>query len=282
MIIISALSILIFSGCSQQDFLSKKSLENLTYHNESVNFGKAALQDGAFTESAAPGSASKNRVKLKGDPVYGEIKGKRAAAVILVTDPPGSGVFYDLAVILEDMKPSDVIPTVNIGDRIVVDSIYFSKDTILVSIWTQAPDEPMVEHSQNEIRRYIMDDNHRLKEVEKEVPDSIADIDWRLIRVAYSNYTEKEIEHPRKYLLHFSGDNRVDVQADCNRGFGSYTMEKDSLKISILATTRAMCPPNSFSEKYVYDLNHVVKYLLKGGKLYLFIEKDLGIMEFEK
>jgi len=243
----------IFNSCAQKDILSKKSLKNLTYQNESANFGKATLKDGTFIESAAPGSASKTHVKLSDVPVYGTIRGKRAAAVILVTNSPGSGVFYDLAVITEDMNTTDVIPAINLGDRIKVNSITFKMDTIVVDIYTQAQGEPMVEHSAREVRKFLLDERNNLQEVKNKIKagNTLLDIEWKLVRVAYANATEKMIKQPEKYLLLLSKDKKVNILADCNRGFGSYVLDGASLSINILGTTRAMCAPQSFSEKYI-------------------------------
>ncbi len=283
-IIFIIISILMFSGCAQKDILSKTSLKNLTYKNESANFGKAVLKDGSFMESAVPGSASKTVVKLSEPPVYGTVNGKRAAAVVLITNSPGSGVFYDLAVITENMKATDVIPTVNLGDRIKVNSITFKMDTIEVDMNTQAKGEPMVEHSAREIRKFLLDEKNNLQEVKNssKTENTLLDIEWKLVRVAYANDTEKKIKQPEKYLLLLSKDKKVNILADCNRGFGSYVLDGSSLTISILGTTRAMCAPQSFSEKYISELKAVASYILKDDKLYLSLKYDSGIMEFKK
>jgi heat shock protein HslJ len=272
----------LLNGCAQRDILSKKSLGNLTYENEIANFGKAALENGTFMESVMPGSASKNLVKIKGDPVYGVIDNRRAAAVIIVTNTSGSGVFFDLAVITETIEADEVVSTINIGDRIVVDSIFFNNDTIFVDIETQAEGEPMVDHSKKETRKFLLDDKHDLREIKKNNINQILDVKWKLFRVVYKNDAEKTIEHPERYLLQLSEKKKISILADCNRGFGSYSMEERSIKIVILGTTRAMCPPKSFSEKYISDLNSVVSYRLKGSRLYLSLKDDIGIMEFGK
>ncbi len=280
--VFTLLGIFLFNGCAQKDILSKRSINNLTYQNQLANFGKAALKDGTFAESASPGSASKTVVKLAGTPVYGTIGGKRAAAVILVTNSPGSGVFYDLAVITEAMQASDVIPTINLGDRIKINALTFSGDTIVVDMNTQAKGEPMVEHSKREIRRFLMSGKRNLQEIKNKVPktDTIIGVEWKLQRVAYSNDTEKKIKNPKKYRLLLTDDKKVNILADCNRGFGSYVLDGSSLTITILGSTRAMCPPQSFSEKYISELQAVTSYVLKEGKLYLSLKYDSGIMEF--
>ncbi len=278
------IGVFLFKSCAQKDILSKKSLKNLTYQNESVNFGKAPLKDGEFIESAAPGSVSKTRVVLRQKPVYGTIKGERAAAVILVTDSPGSGVFYDLAVVTENMNNSDVIPVVNLGDRIKVNSIVFSGDSIIVDMNTQAKGESMAKHSNRELRKFIVIQGNELREMKKEKKsdNSLTDVDWKLERVAYANDTEKVIKQPEKYRLYLSEDKKVSIRADCNRGFGSFNIEGSALTISILGTTRAMCELQSFSKKYISELQDVVSYILKDDKLYLSLKYDGGIMEFRK
>ncbi len=282
LIIVGLFTSLYFYSCAQKDILSKSSLKNLTYENESTNFGSVTLKDGEFSEKAAPGSSSSILVQLSDVITYGEINGKRAAAVILITNSAGSGVFYDLAVVQEQMEKTNKVATINLGDRIKINSVIINNDTVQVDLFTQDVGEPMVKHSKREVRKYLVNEDGSLKEAVKRDENSIIGIEWKFKRIAYANDTEKRIADPQQYLLLLSADKKVNIKADCNMGFGSYILSGSSLKISILGTTRAMCPPDSFSDKYISELGAVVSYVLKGEKLYLSLKIDSGIMEFVK
>ena len=106
-------------------------LANLTYQSEFTQDGTAPLVDGVYEEEAAPGSATKTTVTLL--PEYtavGELNGQPAAAVILATDPGGSGTFVDLAVVTElDGEPTNVAIT-SLGDRVQVNSVVIENNQI--------------------------------------------------------------------------------------------------------------------------------------------------------
>ena len=53
-----------------------------------------------------------------------------------------------------------------------------------------------------------------------------------------------------------------------------------ALEFAPIATTRMMCPSGSHDQKVMRDLPYVRSYLLKDGKLYLFLMADGGIYEF--
>ena len=81
--------------------LTPDTLANMTYQSEWTQSGTAPLENGQYSEPAAPGSATLTKVSLTEHVAFGELDGQPAAAVILVTDPGGSGTFYELAVVVE-------------------------------------------------------------------------------------------------------------------------------------------------------------------------------------
>lgn len=130
-------------------------LANMTYQSEYTQDGTATLVDGVYAEPAAPGSASSTTVTLL--PQYtavGELNGQPAAAVILATDPGGSGTFVDLAVVTDvDGVPTNVATT-NLGDRVEVQSVTIANNQIAVDMLTAGPDDPMCCPSQEVVQTY--------------------------------------------------------------------------------------------------------------------------------
>ena len=77
------------------------------------------------------------------------------AAVVLITDPGGSGTFYDLVAVLDRKGNAIPVATTNLGDRIVINSLTIEDGQIVVDMLTRSPDEPMAaEPSQPEIRSF--------------------------------------------------------------------------------------------------------------------------------
>lgn len=83
-----------------------------------------------------------------------------------------------------------------------------------------------------------------------------------------------------RYTIEFMADGRVTVQADCNRGGGSYTSNANTLDVGEIATTKMACSSGSLDTEFLRQLDEVNSYLFKDGKLYLELPVDSGSMEF--
>jgi heat shock protein HslJ len=112
-------------------------------------------------------------------------------------------------------------------------------------------------------------------------PSSIALRTWQLVRIQMMDDAVFVPEHPSKYTLDLGSDGRASVRADCNRGSGSYKLDGRSLTFGPLATTRAMCPPDSLSDRYLAQLAHVASWLERDGRLHLATRADGAILEFQ-
>lgn len=103
---------------------------------------------------------------------------------------------------------------------------------------------------------------------------------WTWQRTALTNDEVLAPADPSSYTVEFLAEGRVSVQADCNRGAGSYTVDGSRLTISPLALTRAACPPGSLSNQFVAQLQDAVSYALQGGDLLLELKSGGGVMRF--
>jgi len=84
-----------------------------------------------------------------------------------------------------------------------------------------------------------------------------------------------------RYALTFGNDGRVTVQADCNRGQGTWqSTDGAALAIGPVALTRAQCPPSPLQERFVRDLGLVRSYVVRDGRLHLSLAADGGIYTF--
>jgi uncharacterized lipoprotein YbaY len=87
-------------------------------------------------------------------------------------------------------------------------------------------------------------------------------------------------DDPTRYTVTFGDDGTLAVQADCNRGTGSYTVDGSSISIGLLATTLALCPPGSLDSQFLQHLQAANLYLLQDGELYLYLPAGAGTMAF--
>ena len=132
-------------------------LLNFTYPSTYTRSGKAALVDGRYSEEAAPGSASELTVQM-GYHAFGELNGDdlEDAAVILISDPGGSGTFFDLVTVSSGNGDFTASEPVYLGDRIQVENIEIKDGQIELIYLTQGSEDSMASPSERVLRVYTL------------------------------------------------------------------------------------------------------------------------------
>ncbi len=138
--------------------LAVEALANATYQSEWTESGEATLTDGEYREQAAPGSATETVVMLTEHMVVvGLEDGQPAAAVILVTNPGGSGTFFDLHVMLAVDGQATDIATAFLGDRVQINSLSVNENGVIaVDMITHGPDDPMCCPTLRVLQTYVV------------------------------------------------------------------------------------------------------------------------------
>ena len=103
---------------------------------------------------------------------------------------------------------------------------------------------------------------------------------WLWQRTAYSDGQTVVCADPSKYTLAFLDRGLYGVQADCNQGSGSYTVDGAQLTLQPGPMTRAACPPGSQDTVFLRDQGQVATYLFDGENLVLNLRMDSGNMIF--
>jgi len=112
--------------------------------------------------------------------------------------------------------------------------------------------------------------------------DELSGTSWRLVKIMSMDDSVYAPDDPSIYTLDLQAEGKAVIQADCNRGTGSWTSEATGqLSFGPIASTRAMCPPGSISEKYMAQFEWVRSYVMKDGYLFLATMADGSIIEFE-
>jgi len=88
------------------------------------------------------------------------------------------------------------------------------------------------------------------------------------------------VPNPENYALTLHEDGTYSIQADCNVGGGTYTLDGASLTLIPGILTMAMCPPESLSNDFLQNLAAVVTFVLQDGDLHLNLAADAGNMRF--
>ncbi len=95
-----------------------------------------------------------------------------------------------------------------------------------------------------------------------------------------SGKTIPVVPNPPNYTLQFLvPDGKINFQADCNTGSGSFVITNGTdLTIKVESTTRAACPPDSYSDEYIKELGEVVHYTIeRNGDLVLALNSGAGM-----
>lgn len=84
----------------------------------------------------------------------------------------------------------------------------------------------------------------------------------------------------KAFTVRLTADGRATIQADCNRGGGSYTQDGSSLEFGPMATTKMYCGSESLDGRFLKELGFVRSYVLNDGKLFMATMADGAILEF--
>jgi uncharacterized surface protein with fasciclin (FAS1) repeats len=118
---------------------------------------------------------------------------------------------------------------------------------------------------------------------QEEIVDAAAELSaqtWQWIEVDDPVQGTQEIDAPENHTIDFSPEGGVSVQADCNTGTGSYTVEGENLTISVPAMTLAICQEGSLGDAFVNYLHGASTYSIEDGVLIITMAPDGGTLTF--
>ena len=260
---------------------TKEELQNTAYTSEWTESGLAPLTDGEYREPLSPDSATEIVVQLTDNLVAGELgEGGQASAVILVTQPGGSGTFYDLAIVARVNDEPVNVATTFIGDRVQINAIAIDHGEVVLDMIIHGPDDPMCCPAQHVIQKFSLQGSELVPTSTEFI--SITNVVWKWEEFQEMNDNLVIVEDPQQYTLEFLSDGGVNLKADCNVAGGTYSVDGSQLTIEIATTTLAICPPDSLSEEYLRLLNDSVSYFLESGQLFIAIKFNTGIMKFSQ
>jgi len=90
--------------------------------------------------------------------VFGDLTGDTIpeAAAVLLSEPGGSGSFYDLVVVAATPSGPRQLAATFLGDRVDIESLMIVDRQILMQLVTQGPADPMCCPSRREARTYAL------------------------------------------------------------------------------------------------------------------------------
>ena len=90
-----------------------------------------------------------------------------------------------------------------------------------------------------------------------------------------------DVKTPANYEVIFGEDGTVDIKADCNKAFGTYTLDGANVNIEIGPSTMAACPDDSRGDEFLQHLGRAAQMLPLEGKLYISLKAEAGTMVFD-
>jgi len=262
-------------------------LNSMTFLSRWIPSGKATLSNGAYREPAAPGSATETVIRLGDKRVFGKVHGRETGAVVLVTDPGGSGTFRDLALLTKEVEGWVNTDTVLLGDRVEVQSVAISGDTVVVMMKTHGPLDPMCCPSSEVVKGFAVKENRLVPlpgKASEKTTQKITGTVWHWVQTLYNDDRKAVPADPKNYTVEFREDGTVNAKADCNMKGGTYTYspEEKRLSMEITHSTMAACPEGSLEDEFVRGLSGAAIYFIRDGDLYIDLKYDSGTMQFSK
>jgi heat shock protein HslJ len=248
--------------------LSARELANATYKSEWTQAGTAPLENGEFSEPAAPGSATMTMVILQSQfTAYGELNGQPAAAVVLVTDPGGSGTFYDLAIVVNQNGNPTNVATTNLGDRVQINSVTIENNQVKVDMVQAGPDDPLCCPTQQVVKTYELQGDQLVEVSSGEMAQAetgLAGTSWVLESVGGQPAL---VDAPASAT--FGEDGRVTGNAGCNNYGMGYEVDGNTISFSPGPMTLMACPePTGQQESaFLAALGATVTYQIQGDTL---------------
>jgi heat shock protein HslJ len=111
------------------------------------------------------------------------------------------------------------------------------------------------------------------------VPPALTGTTWQWVQTITPVETMVS-SNPASYTVLFNEDGTYALQADCNSGGGSYTVDGQSISIGPAAVTMMACPDGSQDAVFLQQLSNAAIYFFQGGDLYLDQAMDSGTMQF--
>jgi heat shock protein HslJ len=259
----------------------RESLSNMTYPSEWARSGQAPLVGGIYKEPAAADSAADIVIRLTASVAAGTIGDQTMAALVIVTDPGGSGVFFDLYLVRQQKNRWSVVDRARLGDRIRVNTIEIEQGLVGLDLTTHGPGDGICCPTERKRVHYALQGKRLVKVTApaENTPSPIEGPVWTwqyAVRVDGTRTTPTESE---LYTLSLGPNRQLKVRADCNQAGGHYRLHGASLTLSVTRSTMAACPPESLDKQFLADIATVMEWHVEENRLRLNLT-DGGTMVF--
>ncbi|HQY90238.1 META domain-containing protein [Caldilinea sp.] len=267
--------------------LAPSALANMEVKSELASDGVALLENGVYTETVAPDSASVIEIQLLPSPMaYGTLDDQDAVAALLAENGGGSGTFVTLALIVDQDGAPVHVASAPLGDRVQVQSLAIADNQITVEMLTQGPDDPLCCPTQPVTQVYAFQDDTLVlvEETVGSASSALAGASWVWTQTQMNDGAVKSPAAEGDFTLTFGDDGTVVATTDCNTFIGSYTESADSgLAIEFVISTAMVCTDETQAQEFIADVTSINSYLITDeGVLALLLPYDSGSILFDR
>ncbi len=261
-----------------QNPTEQSSVKNITYI---VNGETFLMVDGEAQNEIAPNSATKNTLKIFGEPVEGDLNGDSVSdfAVLLQNQSGGTGVFYYAVLVMkkgEEYVPSEAM---FLGDRIAPQTVEIKDGRAVYNFADRKAGEPMsapaslaksvwvhYDKNTNEIGEWV-------KDFEGEANPDVMKLDMKkwIWQTATIDGKEVKPKDSSKFTIEFKKDGTFGASTDCNGIGGNYSTKDKHITFSDMMGTLMYCDGSQ---------EDVFKGILENAESYSFTSKGELIFKF--
>jgi heat shock protein HslJ/uncharacterized protein YraI len=112
--------------------------------------------------------------------------------------------------------------------------------------------------------------------------DELVGANWQWVGGRDVSTATYQVANPANYTLTFSEDGSVFVVADCNTSRGTYTLDGETLSITLGATTLVACEEGSLSDQFMSQLGQSSRAGSGFGNLVIVLADQVSEMYFHR
>ena len=259
--------------------------------NYSVDGESFDLVDGFAEKETAPGSSTKSRVSVFGEPSFGDIDGDGDddAVLLLMNNPGGSGTFYYATIAVNTDGVYKGTDSILLGDRISPQNYSIENGKALVNYLTRNFEEDFSVKPSVGKSLYMKVDPKTFQliqiasDFEGEADLNVMKLDmqpWTWIKTTYSNDTELKPQKPDAFKLTFKKDGSVLIGTDCNSMTATYKVDKNKITFTSGVSTLMFCE-GSQEQDFAKMLTEIDSFMFTSkGELVFNLKMDSGSATF--
>jgi hypothetical protein len=147
------------------NYMIGEQIKNLYYSSDLATDGYIRLLDGIYWEKYDNGTGTGLSARLLDNISIGDLDGDGVndAAVILISDPVGSGTFYDLHVFINGLFFLYSAGVDFLGDSIKIEDIFIEDQKVYIDMLIHGQEDPICCPSKEVSRAYLIEDHELIK-----------------------------------------------------------------------------------------------------------------------